>query len=317
MKKRVAKEFLIFIILAIVMGYSSSALTITLQDGLNNNNFDSVDIAIYSEKGSTAFALTASSIDLSAIPSYFILGNGKDEEAVCTTPCTFEINPGELVEETQIPSTLTLITTDTAGNSYIFLKKYPTENTLILDTRDTIPIILAGEIESYAARKNLKIEQSYFIVDGFATGLSEGHLSLRVARDESIIIEPEVKLHYDGGQESGINIESILDSDEEQKRRDGKIEVINPFIRGDADGNGRIEITDAVYTLQYLFMGGSMPPCEDAADSDDNGRIEITDAVNTLQYLFMGGKILPFPYPEPGYDLASDELNNCVTQVAY
>ena len=50
-----------------------------------------------------------------------------------------------------------------------------------------------------------------------------------------------------------------------------------PFVRGDANGDGSIDITDAIFTLGFLFLGGGAPPCEDAADADDRGTLEITD----------------------------------------
>ncbi|MBI4604831.1 MAG: hypothetical protein HY721_22950 [Planctomycetes bacterium] len=71
------------------------------------------------------------------------------------------------------------------------------------------------------------------------------------------------------------------------------------FHRGDADGNGELEITDAVRVLGFLFLGGTGPPCLDAADADDNGLLEITDAIRVLGYLFLGHKPPEPPGPAP------------------
>ncbi len=60
------------------------------------------------------------------------------------------------------------------------------------------------------------------------------------------------------------------------------------FVRGDADANGSIELTDPVHTLSYLFIGGLESPCLSAADTDDNGSLEITDAIGLLGWLFLG-----------------------------
>jgi hypothetical protein len=73
------------------------------------------------------------------------------------------------------------------------------------------------------------------------------------------------------------------------------IKATSYFRRGDADASGGLDITDAVYVLSYLFIGGAVPPCPAAADSDDNGSIEITDAVRVLNYLFLGGLAPPPP----------------------
>src|SRR5688572_24855248 len=54
------------------------------------------------------------------------------------------------------------------------------------------------------------------------------------------------------------------------------------FIRGDADQNGKVEITDAVTTLGYLFLGTEDPYCMDALDADDDGQLNLTDAIGVL-----------------------------------
>ena len=43
------------------------------------------------------------------------------------------------------------------------------------------------------------------------------------------------------------------------------------FLRGDATADGNLNLTDAVFTLNHLFLGGPAPDCADAADADDNG----------------------------------------------
>lgn len=90
-------------------------------------------------------------------------------------------------------------------------------------------------------------------------------------------------------------------------------EPLSNFKRGDSDGNGVVEITDAIRTLNWLFTGGAQPPCLDAADSDDTGQIDISDAVRGLGYLFLGGAPPLPPGPDScGPDVADDELAECV-----
>ncbi|MBN1442707.1 MAG: hypothetical protein JXA90_08360 [Planctomycetes bacterium] len=86
------------------------------------------------------------------------------------------------------------------------------------------------------------------------------------------------------------------------------------FRRGDADGNSRVEITDAVRILSYLYLGGPGPECPDAADADDNGRIEITDPIRILGYLYLGSAAPPAPGPNIcGEDpTKEDTLPECV-----
>jgi len=80
------------------------------------------------------------------------------------------------------------------------------------------------------------------------------------------------------------------------------------FTRGDADGNGELEITDAIFALGYLFLGSREPPCLDAADTDDDGVLIITDAIAILGYLFNGSTAIPPPFPDVGTDPSGDSL---------
>jgi hypothetical protein len=81
-----------------------------------------------------------------------------------------------------------------------------------------------------------------------------------------------------------------------------------PFTRGDASFDGSIEITDAIFTLSYLFLGSEAPRCADATDADDDGKLLLTDAVYLLGHLFLGGPAPGAPYPRSGADPTEDEL---------
>lgn len=50
---------------------------------------------------------------------------------------------------------------------------------------------------------------------------------------------------------------------------------------------------------------GNVP---DAADIDDSGELAITDAVYLLNHLFLGGRAPPAPYPDPGRDPTPDSV---------
>jgi hypothetical protein len=81
------------------------------------------------------------------------------------------------------------------------------------------------------------------------------------------------------------------------------------FLRGDANGDGIVDISDAVFTLNYLFLGGSAPLCEVAGDSNDDGSVNISDPSYTLNYLFLGGTAIPSPFPDCGRDPTADTLS--------
>ncbi|MBI4601559.1 MAG: tandem-95 repeat protein [Planctomycetes bacterium] len=82
------------------------------------------------------------------------------------------------------------------------------------------------------------------------------------------------------------------------------------FIRGDVDGNGNLQITDAILTLGYLFLGSSRPEaCLDAADFDDSGVLNITDPIASLGFQFLGGPGPRLPFPDCGRDATPDLLD--------
>jgi hypothetical protein len=79
------------------------------------------------------------------------------------------------------------------------------------------------------------------------------------------------------------------------------------FIRGDANADASLDISDPVKLLQYLFAGGT-GGCDDAMDADDNGALDLSDAVSVLEYLFLGGEAPMPPFPGPGTDPTEDDL---------
>ncbi len=85
------------------------------------------------------------------------------------------------------------------------------------------------------------------------------------------------------------------------------------FVRGDPNADGKVDLSDAVGVLQYLFAGSQDTPvaCEDAADTNDDGVLNITDPVYVLEHLFLRGPKPAAPYPEPGLDPTDDKLR-CV-----
>ncbi len=72
------------------------------------------------------------------------------------------------------------------------------------------------------------------------------------------------------------------------------------FVRSDCDGNGSIDITDAIFNLNFLFQGGPAPRCKRACDADGNTDLDLTDPIFTLNFLFLGGPRPPAPYPACG-----------------
>jgi hypothetical protein len=86
--------------------------------------------------------------------------------------------------------------------------------------------------------------------------------------------------------------------------------AVTAFVRGDANFDSGVDISDPVYTLGFLFQGGLRPPCVDAADANDDGALDLSDAIFSLLYLFQGGPPMPDPGPhEAGPDPTPDALD--------
>lgn len=82
--------------------------------------------------------------------------------------------------------------------------------------------------------------------------------------------------------------------------------VVADFLRGDANRDSRVNVSDAVTLVVGLFRMGELP-CADAADSNDDGALDLSDALATLHALF-AGDTLSYPSARSGPDLTCDVL---------
>jgi hypothetical protein len=88
----------------------------------------------------------------------------------------------------------------------------------------------------------------------------------------------------------------------------GRAQAVN-FVRGDANGVGGVDMTDAMFILNWKFLDGDAPLCADTADANDDGTTDMSDAVSLLNFLFLGQTSIPAPYPECGIDPTPDDLS--------
>jgi hypothetical protein len=61
------------------------------------------------------------------------------------------------------------------------------------------------------------------------------------------------------------------------------------FVCGDANGDGQINVADAVFLITYIFKGGPAPDPLEAGEVNCDGNINIGDAVYLINYIFKGG----------------------------
>jgi M6 family metalloprotease-like protein len=61
------------------------------------------------------------------------------------------------------------------------------------------------------------------------------------------------------------------------------------YVFGDANGDGVVNISDAVYLIAYIFASGSTPNPLGAGDANCDDTVNISDAVYLIAYIFSGG----------------------------
>ncbi len=78
-----------------------------------------------------------------------------------------------------------------------------------------------------------------------------------------------------------------------------------PFVRGDVNTDGVVNVTDAVSLLQHLFNSQGAPSCDSTTDIDASGSANINDPIVLLQFLFQNGTAPVTPFPACGSDAQS------------
>jgi hypothetical protein len=118
--------------------------------------------------------------------------------------------------------------------------------------------------------------------------------------------------YRDGLQQSGVPIENLVvfqagASEPEKSAIPVWVSAPN-FIRGDLNSDHRLNLSDAVGVLLWLFTDSPGIGCLEAGDANDDGRIDIADPVYVFRALFQGGRPPPPPFPQAGPDPTPDGL---------
>ena len=131
--------------------------------------------------------------------------------------------------------------------------------------------------------------------------------------------EQEIQTLYDAGSGGRCKIGwDDTDSDGVYDITDNCITISNPtqtdadndgigdacevkFLRGDANTDGSVDISDPIKTLFYLYSNAQFS-CKETADTNDDGKIDISDVIYTLDFLFKAGPSIKQPYPALGID---------------
>ena len=113
------------------------------------------------------------------------------------------------------------------------------------------------------------------------------HDSITIAGNSSQIILPDWRQNHD-------SLLVLVDSGMTGSFTDSLVvsnqgEIL--FICGDADGDGSINIADAVFLVNYIFADGTAPSPLASGDADCDQTINIADVVYLVNYIFAGGPI--------------------------
>ncbi len=66
--------------------------------------------------------------------------------------------------------------------------------------------------------------------------------------------------------------------------------VGNKYLLADCSGDGILDLTDAVFSLNYQFLAGPTPGCLKSCNANSDPFLDLTDAVFVLNYLFLAGE---------------------------
>jgi hypothetical protein len=63
------------------------------------------------------------------------------------------------------------------------------------------------------------------------------------------------------------------------------------YIIGDANNDGAVNVSDAVFIINYVFIGGDPPAPYEAGDANCDDAVNVSDAVWLINYIFIGGNL--------------------------
>ena len=154
-----------------------------------------------------------------------------------------------------------------------------------IDSRGNIYVLassIEGEFPDIATR--------VFVV-GFRGRTGHRFLDFAVGEEGSIL---PFQLHMDRNDDLYLTFVRLFE--EPRPVTLAKIRTLPPasFVQSEANGDGALDVSDAVFILGFLFLGNSEPSCLAALDANGDGDIDLSDAVMILGNLFLGSPpVLP------------------------
>ncbi|MEE9441438.1 MAG: FG-GAP-like repeat-containing protein, partial [candidate division Zixibacteria bacterium] len=110
-------------------------------------------------------------------------------------------------------------------------------------------------------------------ISSLAQGSSELHFGL----GDATIVD-SIKVEWPSGMVNALSDVSV-----------NQFLVITEMMCGDANGDGDVNVGDAVYIISHVFKGGPAPEPIESGDANCDGNSNIGDAVYLINHVFKGG----------------------------
>jgi|GEM_PF-2816414 len=111
--------------------------------------------------------------------------------------------------------------------------------------------------------------------DAAITSVIAGSLLMLLQDESDILFDPEYSADS-GASPCNVNITDTVSD-------------VCGYICGDANGDGAVNVGDAVYIVNYVFRGGPAPVPMQAGDATGDGNVNVGDAVYIINFVFRGG----------------------------
>ena len=94
----------------------------------------------------------------------------------------------------------------------------------------------------------------------------------------------------------------------------GNAAHVHDFIRGDFDDSGTVAWADSTAILNWYLLGQGSPTCIQAGDADGDGQVDTSDAIYIQTFALLGGPPPVSPWPNCGegdHDGLSCDSTSC------
>jgi len=148
---------------------------------------------------------------------------------------------------------------------------------------------ITGENEITSAELYIDAGSGYVAMDMYDDGLHHDELA-----DDDIygvaiapLLEVSTAYYYVNAEDASAT--SQLDPPNATEIVYNFVTTAAPYICGDANSDEAVNVSDAVYIINYVFAGGDPPDPIESGDANCDGTCNVSDAVWIINYVFTGG----------------------------